>query len=347
MADTDRDRIERYLAHVRVEKRLAARTQVLYTEHLRDLLQRCEAEGLALAQVRDAHVRRWVARWRAGGRASRGIALILSCWRGLFAWLGRQGEVPVNPVQGVRAPKAPQPLPKALGVEDAVRLAALEPDMAEGADPAWMARDRCMTELLYGSGLRISELLGLDVRATATSRGWVDIDAGEAQVLGKGGKWRSVPVGRASLEALREWLGWRSTWPAVTVDEPALFVGRGGRRLGAQAARERLKRRAQQAGLATSVHPHMLRHSFATHVLQSSSDLRAVQELLGHAHISTTQVYTRLDFQHLARVYEAAHPRAARRPVPRVPDARADAVSEGETPAKPEEPAAPDPAETG
>lgn len=307
----DEARVERYLAHVRVEKRLAARTQDLYALHLADLLQRCRDAGLTLSEVRDAQVRRWMAQWRSAGRASRGIALVLSCWRGFYAWLGRQGEVSHNPLQGLRAPKAPQPLPKALSVEDAVRLAALE---APGDDPALAARDRCMAELLYGSGLRISELLGLDVRAGPASRGWVDLPAGEAQVLGKGGKWRAVPVGRHALEALRQWLAQRALWPGVTPEALPLFVGQGARRLTPQAARLRLRRRALQAGLPVSVHPHMLRHSFASHLLQSSSDLRGVQELLGHANIGTTQVYTRLDFQHLAQVYERAHPRAKVKP---------------------------------
>lgn len=307
----DEARVERYLAHVRVEKRLAARTQDLYALHLADLLQRCRGAGLTLSEVRDAQVRRWMAQWRSAGRASRGIALVLSCWRGFYAWLGRQGEVSHNPLQGLRAPKAPQPLPKALSVEDAVRLAALE---APGDDPALAARDRCMAELLYGSGLRISELLGLDVRAGPASRGWVDLPAGEAQVLGKGDKWRAVPVGRHALEALQQWLAQRPLWPGVTPEALPLFVGQGARRLTPQAARLRLRRRALQAGLPVSVHPHMLRHSFASHLLQSSSDLRGVQELLGHANIGTTQVYTRLDFQHLAQVYERAHPRAKVKP---------------------------------
>ncbi len=317
MAATDDAWVERYLTHVRVEKRLAARTQAIYALHLQDLLERCREHGLALTEVRDAHVRRWMAQWRAQGRQPRGMALVLSCWRGLYVWLGQQGAIGHNPVQGVRPPKAAQPLPKALGVEDAVRLAAFQtpmPAQAPTLDEAIAARDHCMTELLYSSGLRIAELLDLDVRASTQSRGWLDLQAGEAQVLGKGSKWRTVPVGGPALGAVRAWLAWRDAWPGLPADEPALFVGRGGRRLSAQAARLRLRARSVQAGLAVPVHPHMLRHSFATHLLQSSSDLRAVQELLGHAQISTTQVYTRLDFQHLTKVYEAAHPRATQRP---------------------------------
>jgi integrase/recombinase XerC len=163
-------------------------------------------------------------------------------------------------------------------------------------------------ELLYGCGLRVGELVGLDAQASTAAKGWVDLQAGEAHVLGKGSKRRTVPVGKKAVQALQHWLDLRG--PAT---QPALFLGRHGTRLSAQAIWHRLKQRSLQAGLATPVHPHMLRHSFASHVLQSSGDLRAVQELLGHANIGTTQVYTRLDFQHLAKAYDAAHPRAKRK----------------------------------
>jgi integrase/recombinase XerC len=174
-----------------------------------------------------------------------------------------------------------------------------------------------MVELLYGSGLRVGELVGLDAVASTQARGWVDMQAAQAHVLGKGSKRRSVPVGGPALQALTRWLDLRNavTAPATDkADAAALFLGRNGTRLTAQSVWQRLKRRSQLAGLNTPVHPHMLRHSFASHVLQSSSDLRGVQELLGHANISTTQVYTRLDFQHLAKAYDAAHPRARAKP---------------------------------
>jgi integrase/recombinase XerC len=272
----------------------------------------------------------------SGGRSGRGIALILSGWRGFYAWLGRQGRVASNPVQDVRSPKAPKPLPKALGVDDAVQFADFQSD-----DDAWLeARDSAMVELLYGSGLRVGELVGLDVVASPQAKGWIDMQAAEAHVLGKGSKRRSVPVGATALRALERWLALRGpgapmvaaqrgvslvgalqTTPLVGASQTAaqaaqanasaaLFQGRHGTRLTAQSVWQRLQRRSLQAGMATPVHPHMLRHSFASHVLQSSSDLRGVQELLGHANISTTQVYTRLDFQHLAKAYDAAHPRA-------------------------------------
>jgi integrase/recombinase XerC len=302
------DLAERYLEHVRVEKRLAARTVELYALDLKKLSDNAAAAGVELTRVQNAHVRRWVAQMHGAGRSGRGIALILSGWRGFYVWLGRQGLVESNPVQDVRAPKAPKPLPKALSVDDSVQLAGYA--NAE-ADPWLEARDAAMVELLYGCGLRVGELVGLDAAASTQARGWIDLQAGEAHVLGKGSKRRTVPVGSKALEALARWLGVREQQQGN--QQAALFTGRHGTRLTAQAIWQRLKRRSLLAGLATPVHPHMLRHSFASHVLQSSGDLRAVQELLGHANITTTQVYTRLDFQHLAKAYDAAHPRAHRR----------------------------------
>ena len=305
--------VGRYLEHVRVEKRLAPRTVALYTLDLHKLQINANRAGVALTDVHNAHIRRWVVQMHGAGRSGRGIALILSGWRGFYTWLGRSGLVSSNPVQDVRAPKAPKPLPKALSVDEAVQLANYQTgvtDVNQGgrpAEPGLEARDHCITELLYGCGLRIGELVGLDVRASGAARGWIDLDAAEAHVLGKGSKRRSVPVGSKALQALQAWLQRRPDWAG---DDAALFINSRGGRLTPQHIRVRLKKRSFAAGLATPVHPHMLRHSFASHVLQSSGDLRAVQELLGHANITTTQVYTRLDFQHLAKVYDAAHPRA-------------------------------------
>ena len=301
----------RYLEHVRVEKRLAQRTVELYALDLQKLQTNAQVAGVELTAVHNTHMRRWVAQMHGGGRTARGIALILSGWRGFYTWLGREGLVASNPVQDVRSPKVPRPLPKALSVDEAVQLASFEAGSSEGAagDPLLEARDRCITELLYGCGLRIGELVGLDVQASSSARGWIDRDAAEAHVLGKGSKRRSVPVGSKALETLDVWLAARSQWSGAG---SALFINQRGGRLTPQHVRVRLKQRSLKAGLATPVHPHMLRHSFASHVLQSSGDLRAVQELLGHANITTTQVYTRLDFQHLAKVYDAAHPRATR-----------------------------------
>ena len=307
--------VEKYLEYVRVEKRLAQRTVELYALDLQKLSTFAAQVPVALRDVRNPHIRRWVAQMHSGGRSGRGIALILSGWRGFYTWLGREGLVASNPVQDVRSPKAPKPLPKALGVDDAVQFADFQSD-----DDPWLeARDAAMVELLYGSGLRVGELVGLDVQASNTAKGWVDLQAAEAHVLGKGSKRRIVPVGAAALKALERWLSLRgpmgtaSGGPVHATQAnaaAALFNGRNGTRLTAQSIWQRLKRRSQMAGLVTPVHPHMLRHSFASHVLQSSGDLRAVQELLGHANITTTQVYTRLDFQHLAKAYDAAHPRA-------------------------------------
>ena len=299
------DELQRYLTHLVVERRLAARTVAMYRDALGWLADAATEAEVELTAVQPHHVRRFSAQLRERGLGPRSVAIALSAWRGLYRWWGRAGRVAANPVDGVRAPKAPKPLPKALAVDDAVALAAHEPQL--GRVPL-RRRDRCIVELLYGSGLRVGELVALDAVAGPQAAGWIDAADATAHVLGKGSKRRSVPVGAAALEALREWLAVR---PGVArADEPALFVSLRGTRLTASQVRSRLKALALQAGLPTHVHPHMLRHSFASHLLQSSGDLRAVQELLGHAHIATTQVYTRLDFQHLAKVYDAAHPRA-------------------------------------
>lgn len=313
--------IEAHLRYLAVQKHLADRTLTLYGEafdRLRGFLAR---DRLALPEVQPHHVRGWTARLHAGGLGPRSLALMLSAWRGLFRWLGREGVVKLNPVDGLKAPKAARPLPKALSVDDAVALAdtsASAPELPDTAstrdqrEAPWLAaRDHCMVELLYGSGLRSAELLSLDVQAHPQAVGWIDAPAGELHVLGKGRKRRSVPVGAPALQALQAWLAVRDTLAAP--GESALFISRLGTRLTAPQLRNRLKLITQRAGLPTHVHPHMLRHSFASHLLQSSSDLRSVQELLGHAHITTTQVYTRLDFQHLAKAYDAAHPRAKKK----------------------------------
>ena len=301
--------LQRYLEHLRVERRLSPRTLALYLDALSRLQQLAAKHPVQLDEVQAHHVRRWTAQLHGQGLGPRSLALMLSAWRGAYRWWGREGLVRHNPVDGLRAPKAAKPLPKALSVDQSVALADYR-NPAQ-ADAQIEARDRCMIELLYGCGLRVAELVGLDLQASAQAAGWIDLPSTEAQVLGKGGKRRSVPVGRAACEALRSWLTQR---PALaTPGESALFVGARGQRINANLVRGMLKRRAIQAGLPTHVHPHMLRHSFASHLLQSSGDLRAVQELLGHANISTTQVYTKLDFQHLAKVYDAAHPRAKKR----------------------------------
>jgi len=317
------DLIHRHLEYLRVQRRLAERTLAMYAEAFERLQQGCDAQQLLVTQVQSHHVRGWVARLHAQGLGPRSIAIALSAWRGLYRWLAQERLVATNPAEGIRAPKAPKPLPKALTVDQAVALAEARPDATAEAGSAaaatrqeserpWLsARDHAMVELMYGSGLRSAELLGLDVHPGPEAQGWIDLQAGEAHVLGKGSKRRIVPIGSAARRALSEWLQVRASLTAP--QEPALFLSRLGRRITAAQWRNRLQQLARDAGLAQHVHPHMLRHSFASHLLQSSGDLRAVQELLGHAHIGTTQVYTRLDHQHLARVYDAAHPRAKRK----------------------------------
>lgn len=303
--------IERYLAHAQFEKRLAARTLTLYRGDLVRLHALAAENHVALTAVQSHHMRRWMANMHSSGRSPRGIALIASGWRGFYAWLGREGLVKSNPLAGMRAPKSAKPLPKALNVDEAVQLAAHRP---EQEDPWLQARDAAMVELLYSSGLRVAELTGLDVQASPQARGWIDWQDAQAHVLGKGSKRRSVPVGTQAMAALQAWLVLRDRQlPAQAQPPTALFIGIRGTRLTSQAIWQRLRMRGVQAGISTPVHPHMLRHSFASHVLQSSGDLRAVQEMLGHANIGTTQIYTRLDYQHLAKAYDAAHPRAKRK----------------------------------
>jgi integrase/recombinase XerC len=287
-----------YLDALRHQRRLSPATLTNYAHALKLLFELLGED--TLAEVEPARVRRFVAVMHSRGFAPRSLALMLSAWRGLFQWLVRHRGFKANPVLGVRAPKAARPLPKALSVEAAQRL--LE---AEAPTPQ-LVRDAAMFELFYSSGLRLSELIALN-----TDDGRLDLAQGEVTVTGKGSKTRTVPVGAKARAALSAWLNSRAQLAAP--GERALFVGGRGRRIAPTVVNARLRAWAKRCGLNQRVHPHMLRHSFATHVLQSSQDLRAVQELLGHASISTTQVYTHLDFQALAKVYDAAHPRAKKK----------------------------------
>ena len=302
------DDLQRHLVHLEVERRLAPNTLTMVRDAFKRLQGFAVTQPVPLRAVQPQHVRRWAAQLNAQGLAPRSIAIQLSAWRGFYRWLGRDGHVALNPVDGVRAPRAAKPLPKALSVEQAVALAE---NPGDGGNPLLAARDHCIVELLYGCGLRVGELVGLDLQAGGATAGWVDAADASAHVFGKGSKRRSVPVGAAALNALHGWLGVRGQ--LANAGEPALFVSNRGTRLTPSQVRSRLKQQAITAGLPTHVHPHMLRHSYASHLLQSSGDLRAVQELLGHANISTTQVYTQLDFGHLSKVYDAAHPRAKRK----------------------------------
>jgi integrase/recombinase XerC len=297
---------QEYLQHARVQQRLSPRTLRIYTDGLERLQAMLASGAIEARSLNIAQARRLAALLHREGLAPKSIALLLSVWRSAYRWLGLQGRVTLNPFDGLRAPKAPKPLPKALGVDDAVQLASYAPEAP--ADPVMEARDRAMVELLYGAGLRAAELVGLDLQASGEADGWIDLQSSEVHVLGKGGKRRSTPLGKAAAEALRAWLAVRPQVAAA--GEAALFVGARGHRIAGSTLRAMLSARAVAAGSPAHVHPHMLRHSFASHLLQSSGDLRAVQELLGHAHITTTQVYTQLDHQHLARIYDAAHPRA-------------------------------------
>ena len=288
--------IARYLDHLRHERRLAPNTVGAYARDGAVLEQL--AAGRALEALTAHDIRRFVATLHGRGLSPRSLARLLSSWRGLFAWLGRRREVGANPCAGVKAPRAAKKLPATLSPDEAVRLVSQEVEGDAGL------RDRALFELAYSSGLRVSELTGLDLDS-------IDRATGEARVTGKGAKTRIVPVGEAALAALAAWLPVRAR--LARPGEAALFLGRHGRRLSPREVQRRIKQWAAAAGLDADVHPHMLRHSFASHVLQSSGDLRAVQEMLGHASISSTQVYTHLDFQHLAKVYDAAHPRARRK----------------------------------
>lgn len=258
----------------------------------------------ALGQLQSHHIRRFVGLLHGRGLGGRSLARSLSAWRVFFRWLGRHGHAEHNPCEGVRPPKGPKALPHTLSPDEAARLLAPDGDSSEGDDPQAI-RDLAMFELFYSSGLRLAELAALDLDALG------DIATGEVRVRGKRDKERIVPVGSQARRALEAWMQRRAE--LARPEETALFVGARGRRIAHGVIQQRLCRRALLAGLPAHVHPHMLRHSFASHVLQSSGDLRAVQEMLGHASIASTQVYTHLDFQHLAQVYDTAHPRAKRK----------------------------------
>ena len=307
----------RYLDWLATNRKLAELTLTSYTHDLLVLQESAVhlAAGVPLLSLETRHIRSFAARMHGGGLSARTIARALSAWRGFYLWAARHGHgVTANPVDGVRAPKRGQPLPKALSVEHAVALVA-----HRRGDTAEAVRDQAVFELFYSSGLRLSELTQLDARYTEDgdyrSAGWLDLKGAEVTVIGKGSRRRTVPVGSKAIEALQAWLEVRDTLlrpNTMPEDRYALFLGTRGGRLSGSTIGQRIKQQALAAGVPTNVHPHMLRHSFATHMLQSSGDLRAVQEMLGHASISTTQVYTSLDFQHLAKVYDQAHPRAGR-----------------------------------
>ena len=307
--------VESYLDSLQNQRMLSHHTITSYARDLAELSALALLAGVALAAVSHFHIRKFAAQLHGKGLNARSIARKLSAWRGFYEWLAEQGGLKSNPVDGVKAPKKAKPLPKALAADDAVHLVSHSNPLKDAEAPAQLC-NLAMFELLYSSGLRVSELVGLDARyhheAGYTSSGWIDLDSCEVTVTGKGNKMRSVPVGQPAMLALKSWLTARETVIAkhADADRHALFLSERGARMSARVTQLRIKAHGQALGMATNVHPHVLRHSFASHVLQGSGDLRAVQEMLGHASITATQVYTSLDFQRLAQVYDAAHPRA-------------------------------------
>ncbi len=285
-----------FLAYLGNERRYSQLTLENYARDLDKLFGLADAKPLA--DLRSHDIRRFLAQLHSQGLGGRSLARVLSAWRGFFAYLARRHGLKGNPCTGLRPPKAPRTLPHALSPDEAVKLVDL------AADTPLDLRDKAMFELLYSSGLRLAELVGLDPAA-------IDFNDASVTVTGKGSKTRIVPVGAYAVAALKAWLAVRQE--VARDDENALFVGKNGRRISPRTVQLQLRQWGIKQGVSGPVHPHLLRHSFATLVLQSSGDLRAVQEMLGHASISTTQVYTHLDFQYLAKIYDSAHPRAKKK----------------------------------
>jgi len=288
--------LDGYLAWLCNEKQYSALTAENYARDLKHLFEL--AAETPLANLKIHHIRRFVAQLHSKGLGGRSLARMLSAWRGFFTYLMRDHGLTDNPCVGLRAPKSPKTLPQALSPDEAARMVDLPTDTPEAI------RDKAMFELFYSSGLRLAELVNLDPAQ-------LDMNAGEVRVTGKGSKTRIVPLGTFAIAALQAWLAVRGQ--LAKPDETALFVGARGSRISPRVVQLRMKQWGIKQGITSNVHPHLLRHSFATHVLQSSGDLRAVQEMLGHASISTTQVYTHLDFQYLSKIYDAAHPRAKKK----------------------------------
>ena len=297
----ERGWVERFLKHLAGERRMSPHTVAAYARDLATLTGYCERRALeSWSGLGNREIRGYAAAEHAAGISPRTIQRRLSAVRGFYEYLRREGVTERNPAVEVRAPKSRKRLPATL---DADQMAGL---LDFRADDALSARDKAIMELFYSSGLRLAELVGLDAGA-------IDLADRTVRVLGKGAKTRIVPVGAAAVDALRAWLAVRTAWAGPAAGG-AVFVGKGGRRLTPRAVQLRVDAWARRRGTPVHVHPHLFRHSFASHLLESSGELRAVQELLGHADIATTQVYTHLDFQHLASGYDAAHPRARRRP---------------------------------
>ena len=287
-----------YFEFLNFERGLSPLTRENYARDIAQLIKLADSTTLSALQTN--HIRRFIASLHSKGLGGKSIARMLSSWRGFFDFLVNRKGFTNNPVIGLRAPKSPKTLPQALSIEQAVKLVDISDDDVLGI------RDHAILELFYSSGLRLSELVNLNLDA-------LDFSEGTVIVTGKGNKTRIVPLGSHAMEAMQRWLKLRSDLLVKNPSEKAVFIGLQGRRISARNIQYRLKEWSIKQGINSSVHPHMLRHSFATHVLQSSGDLRAVQEMLGHANISTTQVYTHLDFQHLSKTYDVAHPRAKKK----------------------------------
>jgi len=291
---------EQFLAELTHQRQVSPHTILAYRRDL-NVLSRLAGNAsppLSLRMLEISQLRRFAAQLHARGLSARSLSRTLSGWRAWYRWLARRGDIPANPCEGLHAPRQARPLPKALSVDQAQALLDAEMPSDDAA-----CCDRAMFELFYSSGLRLSELANLDCD------GAVDLVAGEVTVTGKRNKRRTVPLGNKVAVALSAWLNVRQAAPG----ERALFVGRSRKRLSPRTIQRHLERWTLRCGLGVHVHPHMLRHSFASHLLQSSQDLRAVQEMLGHTSIGSTQIYTHLDFQHLAKVYDLAHPRAKKK----------------------------------
>jgi integrase/recombinase XerC len=287
-----------YLQHLTFERGLSTLTLQNYARDIK--LLESLLENTSFDQVQNTQIRRFIATLHSRGRSGRTIARALSAWRGFYDYLIHHKGYTQNPITGLRAPKTPKTLPQALSTDQAVKFVDIK------GDGLLEQRDHAILELFYSSGLRLAELVNLDITM-------LDFSEGTVTVTGKGNKTRIVPMGSHAMDAIQTWIQRRALIKIADANPNALFVTQQGRRITPRAVQYRVKEWSIKQGINTSMHPHLLRHSFATHVLQSSQDLRAVQEMLGHANISTTQVYTHLDFQHLATIYDKAHPRAKKK----------------------------------
>ncbi|MDP1523902.1 MAG: tyrosine recombinase XerC [Methylotenera sp.] len=290
--------LDDYLQHLTFERGLSALTLKNYARDIK--LLESLAEETTLDLVKNTQIRRYIATLHSRGLSGKTIARALSAWRGFYDYLIHHKGYTQNPVTGLRAPKSPKTLPQALSTDQAVKFVDIQ------GDNLLEQRDHAILELFYSSGLRLAELVNLDINM-------LDFSEGTVTVTGKGNKTRIVPMGSHAINAIQIWIQRRALIKIADANPNALFVTQQGRRITPRAVQYRVKEWSIKQGINTSMHPHLLRHSFATHVLQSSQDLRAVQEMLGHANISTTQVYTHLDFQHLATIYDKAHPRAKKK----------------------------------